>query len=35
MKYEWLGNEYNYFGDCKYFGMIMQPLQTVIKYEVT
>ena len=35
MKYEGLGNEYNYFGDCKYFGMIMQPLQTVIKYEVT
>ena len=29
MKYEWLKNELNYFVTCKYFRLILQPLQTV------
>ena len=29
MKYEWLKNESNYFVTCKYFRLILQPLQTV------
>ena len=30
MKCEWLKNEPNYFVTCKYFRLILQPLQTVI-----
>ena len=29
MKCEWLKNESNYFVTCKYFRLILQPLQTV------
>ena len=29
MKCEWLKNESNYFVTCKYFRLIVQPLQTV------
>ena len=29
MKREWLKNEPNYFVTCKYFWLILQPLQTV------
>ena len=29
MKCEWLKNESNYFVTCKYFQLILQPLQTV------
>ena len=29
MKCEWLKNESNYFATCKYFRLILQPLQTV------
>ena len=28
MKCEWLKNESNYFVTCKYFRLILQPLQT-------
>ena len=29
MKCEWLKNESNYFVTCKYFRLILQPLQTL------
>ena len=29
MKCWWLKNELNYFVTCKYFWLILQPLQTV------
>ena len=29
MKCEWLKNESNYFVTCKYFRLILQPLQAV------
>ena len=31
MKCEWLKNESNYFVTCKYFRLILQPLQTVLR----
>ena len=34
MKCEWLKNESNYFVTCKYFRLILQPLQTY-KCELT
>ena len=35
MKCEWLKNESNYFVTCKYFRLILQPLQDCYKCELT
>ena len=35
MKCEWLKNESNYFVTCKYFQLILQPLQTVANVTIS
>ena len=34
MECEWLKNESNYFVTCKYFQLILQPLQTFVTHTI-
>ena len=34
MKCDWLKNESNYFVPCKYFQLILQPLQVLTRYKI-